>query len=517
LKTQTTIELKPEQINDDALIRKIAARACLVNESDITGIDYLKRSIDARNRKPKYILQLEVFSNEPFPEKELIRDKYKDVSENNKVLIIGAGPAGYFAALELLESGIKPVIFERGKDVRARRRDLREIMQKGLVNPNSNYCFGEGGAGAYSDGKLYTRSDKRGDIKKVLQILVEHGANPDILIDAHPHIGSNKLPKVISEIRETILNHGGEVHFDSHVTDIIIRDNKAAGVIVNDSEEYLGDSIILATGHSARDIYYLLDRKKIFIEMKPYAVGFRIEHYQHLINEIQYGKGYSAELPQASYRLAAQAGGRGVFSFCMCPGGLVVPSVTNSNELVVNGMSMSGRNSRFANSGIVTSVDGNDFVKYKGFGALAGLKFQEELEHKFYTGNAENPLKAPAQRLIDFMEGRKSTSLNESSYIPGLVYSELNNLFPKNITQSLQGGIHSFGTKMRGYMCYDANLIGLESRTSSPVRISRDKESFAHVEITNLYPCGEGAGYAGGIVSSAIDGQNATKQLKMKI
>jgi len=515
LKKQAVLELKPEQIHNDELIRKISARACHVNESDITGIDYLKRSLDSR-KKPRYELVVEVYANEPYPDKEQYKSNYKEVSGKKRVIIVGAGPAGYFAALELLEYGIKPIVLERGKDVRARRRDLRNLMQLGEVNPNSNYCFGEGGAGAYSDGKLYTRSDKRGNTKKVLQILVEHGTDSDILIDAHPHIGSNKLPGIIASIRETLEQHGGEVHFNSHVSDIILKGNRAVGVIVNNADEITGDAVILATGHSARDIYHLFNDKNIHIETKAFAVGFRVEHSQELINTIQYGEGYSEELPPANYRLAAQFGERGVFSFCMCPGGLIVPSVTASKELVVNGMSMSGRNSRYANSGIVTSVDARDFEKYSNFGALAGLRFQENLEKRFYTDNEANPLKAPAQRLLDFVESGKSSSLNDSSYIPGLVLSELHKLFPATIAARLQSGVRSFGYKMKGFLTNDANAIGLESRTSSPVRITRNKESFAHVQIENLYPCGEGSGYAGGIVSSALDGQNSARAIAIK-
>jgi uncharacterized FAD-dependent dehydrogenase len=454
-----------------------------------------------------------VYANEPYPGTIGIKSQYPDINEKNSVIIVGAGPAGYFAALELLEAGIKPIIFERGKDVRNRRFDLKQILQKGEVDPNSNYCFGEGGAGAYSDGKLYTRSDKRGNIKKVLQVLVEHGADADIMIDAQPHIGSDKLPLIISAIRQTILDHGGEIHFNSLVTDLKIKDDRVLGVIVNNTDEHLADAVILATGHSARDIYKLFDQKKIFIEGKPFAVGFRVEHSQELINEIQYGTGYDASLPAASYKLVTQTERGGVFSFCVCPGGIIVPAATSSGELVVNGMSMSGRDSKFANSGIVTTVDSRDFTKYESFGALSGMKFQEELENKFYTGDKENLLKAPAQRLTDFVSDRKSTSLYQTSYIPGLIISEMKRLFPENITASLQQGLNDFGRKMRGFMTSEANIIGLESRTSSPVRITRDRESFSHVQIKNLYPCGEGSGYAGGIVSSAMDGQNAAKSL----
>lgn len=517
MKTQITIELKPEQIRDDNLIRKIASRKCKIREDEITGIEYLKRSLDSRHSKPRFILLAEVVSNEPFSAEKPVLTSYKNLDSRAKsVIIVGAGPAGYFAALELIENGIKPIIFERGKDVRSRRLDLKQIMQNGIVDPHSNYCFGEGGAGTYSDGKLYTRSNKRGDVKKVLRILVALGASPDILIDAHPHIGSNKLHKIIIELRNTIINNGGEVHFNSHVTDIIVRDKVAAGVIINNQEEKLADAVLLATGHSARDIFNLLNNKQIYIEPKSFAVGFRIEHYQELINSIQYGKDYNRELPPATYSLAVQVRDRGCFSFCMCPGGIIVPAVTNKEEMVVNGMSMSGRNSNYANSGIVTTVDSQDFSPYSSFGPLAGMKFQENLEKRFFLRNSAHPLTAPAQRLTDFIAGKSSSSLNPTSYIPGLQTAEMHRLFPKELTNCLQSGLKQFGNKMKGFLSYESNIIGLESRTSSPVRVPRNKEDFEHIEIKNLYPCGEGAGYAGGIVSSAIDGQNAANAISKK-
>jgi uncharacterized protein len=505
------IDLDLHQIYDDKLIKKIAAKKCHKELDEITRINYLKRSLDVRGKRYRYHLQLEVFANEPYQRPKSIKSTYREVDPNKRIIIVGAGPAGYFAALELLEHGIKPVVLERGKNVRARRRDLRPLMQEGKINPDSNYCFGEGGAGAYSDGKLYTRSKKRGNIQKVLQVLVEHGATHDILVDAHPHIGSNKLPKIIANMRETILKFGGEIHFGAKVTDIITKDNKAAGVAVNDNEEYLGDAVILATGHSARDIYYMFDRKKIFIEAKPFAIGFRIEHPRELIDTIQYGKDYPKELPTAAYSVAAKIGNSGVYSFCMCPGGIIVPSATDQGELVVNGMSMSRRNSKFSNSGVVTNVGDEDFVDFAQHGVLRGLKFQESLERKFYTGDEKNLMKAPAQKMTDFIKGKESPTLNESSYIPGLVSADLGQLFPKRMTEDLQQGLIQFGRKMKGYHTETANVVGIESRTSSPVRITRDREKYSHIEIENLYPCGEGAGYAGGIVSSAADGQNAAR------
>ena len=512
LRKKINIELKPEQIYNNELIRTIVARTCNLSVENITGINYVKRSLDSRNKKNKYSLCLEVYTGEPIIEKKLIKSKYKETSNKKNIIIIGAGPSGYFSALEFLEYGIKPIIFERGKDIRKRRFDLKPIMQTGIVNPNSNYCFGEGGAGAYSDGKLYTRSNKRGDIKKALQILIEQGASPDIMIDAHPHIGSNKLPKIISNLRDTIIKFGGEINFDSQATDIIIKNDSIKSIIINGNKEIFGEIFIFATGHSARDIYYLFNNKNITLESKPYAVGFRVEHYQELINEIQYGKNYCDLLPPASYRLATQAN-KGVFSFCMCPGGIIVPASTADKELVVNGMSMSARNSKFANSGIVTSVDNNDFNQFANHGVLSGLKFQETLENSFFTNNNTNLLKAPAQRLIDFVNNRNSSSLMETSYVPGIEINSFKNLFPKRIASDLQKGIISFEKKMIGFLTYEANIIGLESRTSSPIRVPRDKELYSHIEIKNLFPCGEGSGYAGGIISSAMDGQNCAKAI----
>lgn len=509
--------LKPEQVNDSGLIKRIAAREARIALEQVSAIVYIKRSIDSRNKNPKFSLQIDVYCNEQPEAVPTIESRYKECSNGHSAIIVGAGPAGYFAALELLEFGIKPVIFERGKNVDERRSDLKDLNQSGIINTNSNYCFGEGGAGTFSDGKLYTRSDKRGNIHKALKIFVEHGANSDILIDAHPHIGSDILPKIISSIRATILNYGGEIHFNSFVNDIIVENNQAKGVVVNGKESYFADAVILATGHSASDIYYLLSEKNIYIEAKNFAVGFRVEHYQDLINQIQYGTKYNENLPPASYKLVTQAQGGGVFSFCMCPGGIIVPASTSVQELVVNGMSMSKRNSKFANSGIVTSVSESDFHAFSQFGSLCGLKFRESLEKKFFTGSQPNLLSAPAQRLIDFVNGKTSSSLFESSYIPGLVSRNLYDLFPRNIAQRLHSGCSDFGRKMKGFLTFEANVVGIESRTSSPVRIVRNHDTFEHSQISYLYPCGEGAGYAGGIISSAMDGQNSARQLAAKI
>jgi hypothetical protein len=503
----------PEIAFDDDKLSKIVRSHLRLAPSDEIEIVKLRRSIDARSRNPVVNYSLCIYTNEsPSPESP-VSSGFRDVSSSKRVIIVGAGPAGYFAALELIECGLRPIIFDRGKDVRSRRRDLRAIQQFSEVNPDSNYCYGEGGAGTYSDGKLYTRSHKRGDISKALRILVEHGASPDILIDAHPHIGSNKLPVVVQNLRQTIIQCGGEVHFNSLITDLIIDENRCLGVIVNDTDEHLADAVILSTGHSARDIFYLLQSKSIRIECKPFAIGVRAEHPQALIDEIQYRQNPRSEyLPAASYKLATQVFGKGVYSFCMCPGGLIVPAATAPGEIVVNGMSMSGRNSKFANSGIVVSIDDEDLKDFTKHGELRGLEFQKDLERKFFKAG-DGSQKAPAQRLTDFVEQKHSSAIGATSYIPGVYGYALNDLLPQQISKCLRIGLKDFGKKMKGYYTEEAYLVGSETRTSSPVRIPRDKESFEHVEIRSLYPCGEGAGYAGGIISAALDGQNTAKAI----
>ena len=412
----------------------------------------------------------------------------------------------------MIELGWKPIVLDRGKPVQERRRDLRAIQQFGQVNPNSNYCFGEGGAGTYSDGKLYTRSHKRGSIEKVLQLLVEHGAKSDILVDAHPHIGSNKLPKIVSNIRATIENHGGKVLFDKKVTDFVLHKNKIKGVITNEQETYYADTVILATGHSARDIYQLLHKKQIQIEAKPFALGVRIEHPQALIDQIQYKqKPREEHLPASSYKLVSQVKGRGVFSFCMCPGGLIVPASTAPGELVVNGMSLSRRDSPFANSGTVVGVEKEDLDAYsKRFGVFASVEFQKSVEQKVFQ-YGDGSQKAPAQRLNDFVKGKVSNELPKTSYIPGIYAAPLHQLLPPSIYKRLRQGVLDFGKKMKGYYTQEAVVVGTESRTSSPIRIPRNKATFMHEEVEGLFPCGEGAGYAGGILSAAMDGQNVAK------
>jgi uncharacterized FAD-dependent dehydrogenase len=428
------------------------------------------------------------------------------------VIIVGAGPAGYFAALELIELGLRPVIFERGQDVRSRRKALRAIQQCGIVNPHSNYCFGEGGAGTYSDGKLYTRSHKRGDIDKVLRWFVAHGAPPDILVDAHPHIGSNKLPRIVSSLRHTIESLGGTVHFDAHVTDLVIDAGRLRGIRWGADQFHAGTALILASGHSARDVFEMLCRNSLALAFKPFALGVRIEHPQALIDEIQYRQSpRSPYLPASSYALSCQVGTKGVFSFCMCPGGLVVPAATAPGEIVVNGMSLSRRDSAYANAGTVVSIDERDLAGASvAENPLAGVAFQACVERDMYHAG-DGSQKAPAQRLIDFMAAKLSQDLPKSSYIPGLFSAPLHRLLPDVVYQHLRQAIPQFEHKMRGYVTRDAVVIGTESRTSSPVRIPREADSLMHPELAGLFPCGEGAGYAGGIVSAAMDGQRVAR------
>ena len=508
-----TIELTllPHELDDSRLIRKRAVAKAQANEQDVTLVKVVKRSLDARGSRPVFRLKVEVFEKEsPTPEPVFL-DELKDVSKRPPVIIVGAGPAGYFAALELIELGFKPIVLDRGKDVRQRRRDLRAIQQFGKVNPDSNYCFGEGGAGTYSDGKLYTRSHKRGHIYKAMKLLVEHGAKADILVDAHPHIGSNKLPHIVANIRQTILEHGGEVHFDARVTDFILRNEVMEGVIVNDKLEFRANAVILATGHSARDIYQLLHRRQIVIQPKPFALGVRIEPPQPLIDKIQYGiEKRGTHLPASSYRLACQVNDRGVFSFCMCPGGLVVPAATSPGEIVVNGMSMSRRDSPFANSGTVVQVELEDLHEYDVHGVFKAMVFQREVEQTLFK-YGDGSQKAPALRLTDFVRGKVSTTLPPSSYIPGLYPAPLHELLPDWIYDRLKKAVRIFGKKMPGYFSEEVNVIATESRTSAPVRIPRHKATYMHINTPGLFPAGEGAGYAGGIISAAMDGQNVAR------
>jgi uncharacterized protein len=503
---ETEIVCQPGQHEDEAILKRLAASALNISPNQITGLKILKRSIDARGRRVVYRMQVKVYVNEPYVP-EVYAVNYPNVKNAKPVIIIGAGPAGLFAALQCIELGLKPIILERGKDVKQRRRDLANINKEGLVNPESNYCFGEGGAGTYSDGKLYTRSTKRGDVNQVLKIFVAHGASEDILIDARPHIGTNKLPGIITAIRETIQNAGGEVHFDTKVTGFIVDAGKIKGVKTADGETWKSDAVILATGHSARDIFELLHRQNILIEAKPFALGVRIEHPQEIIDKVQYHCEDRGEfLPPSYYSLVEQVDGRGVFSFCMCPGGIIAPCATEDKEIVVNGWSPSKRNNPYANSGTVVQINLED-VKGDDNDPFKLLHFQQEIEQLAFTAGGGN-LVAPAQRMVDFVEGRISADLPKNSYLPGTKSVALTDILPDWIAGRLKKALPVFGQKMKGYYTNEAILVGVESRTSSPVKIPRDKETLQHPQAAGLFPCAEGAGYAGGIVSAAIDGIN---------
>lgn len=512
----------PSQAADPATIRAAVLQEVGVDPNLDATVHVVRRSIDARSRVPRVRITADVYVDEMPPSQELFCSRLRDADPNKRVVIVGAGPAGYFAALELLEHGITPIVLERGRDVRQRRRDLRAIQQDGVVDPHSNYCYGEGGAGTYSDGKLYTRSHKRGSIEKVLRLLVEHGATPEILVDTHPHIGSNKLWKVVQEIRETILRFGGEVHFEAHVNGFIVENDQAGkklrGVRCADGREFIADATILATGHSARDIFARCVRDGIKIEPKPFALGVRIEHPQSLIDEIQYHQSpRDPHLPASSYSLVCQADGRGVFSFCMCPGGLIVPAATSPGEIVVNGMSMSRRDSPFANSGTVVAVEQADWEQRGHGGVFGALEFQAHVERTAFASNEDGSQRAPAQRLVDYLEGNVSTSIPKTSYIPGHVSVDMADILPPTIDDRLRSGIKQFASQMRGYLTNEAVVVGVESRTSSPIRIPRVKETYEHIEVQRLFPCGEGAGYAGGIVSAALDGQNVAKAIAQRV
>jgi uncharacterized FAD-dependent dehydrogenase len=517
-----SLTLEPEIALDDAVLRQYIQTKFLNTNDNEFSIRRVRQSIDARKGQVKINLDIEIYSGATPPPEMEFQKEYPDVSHQPQAIIVGAGPAGMFAALRLIELGIKPILIERGKDVRARRRDLAAINKDHIVNPESNYCFGEGGAGTYSDGKLYTRSKKRGDIRRILEILVAHGSTSEILFDAHPHIGTNKLPSVVADLRESILKAGGEVHFDTKVIDFILFNGEMKGVVTADGKEISGLGVILATGHSARDIFELMHQKDILIEAKPFAMGVRIEHQQSLIDTHQYHRQERGLLPAATYSLVAQTYykniQRGVFSFCMCPGGFIVPAATAEGELVVNGMSPSRRDSKYANSGVVVAINEVDWKKHKHLGPLAGLQLQKEVEQNAWklAANAKKLSKSqfvPAQLLTDFLNGKISQDLLPTSYQPGLVSMDMAEVLPDIIARPLQEGIKEFGKKMKGYVTNEAQLIGIESRTSSPVRIPRDKDSLEHLQIKRLFPCGEGAGFAGGIVSAAMDGERCAEQL----
>ncbi|WP_047548063.1 NAD(P)/FAD-dependent oxidoreductase [Psychroserpens sp. Hel_I_66] len=508
---QLRITLQEER-QEDILIKK-ASQALHVKMEDISAVKVLRKSIDARKKTIILNYKVEVFINEQPAENSEYKFDYKDVSDAKPIHIIGFGPAGMWAALRCIELGFKPIVLERGKNVQDRRRDLKAINQDHFVNEDSNYCFGEGGAGTYSDGKLYTRSLKRGDVRKIFENLVFHGATDQILVDAHPHIGTNKLPKVVKNIRETILKFGGEIHFETRVADFNIKNKTIKSLTLQNGNEIDVQKVILATGHSARDIYYLLNDKNIKLQAKSFAMGVRVEHPQQIIDGIQYhckGEQRDELLPAASYSLVNQINDRGVYSFCMCPGGFIVPAATANGEVVVNGMSPSKRNNEFANSGIVVEINAEkDLYKYEQYGELKGLEFQKDLERLAFTAGGRTQT-APAQRLTDFVEGKLSVNLNPTSYQPGLNSAPMHSLLPKLIGSSLRKGFKAFGEKMHGYYTSEANIIGVESRTSSPVNIPRN-EHLAHPEITNLFPCGEGGGYAGGIISAAMDGERCAE------
>lgn len=517
MRKEVELRLSPKEAAQTENFKKHLARKLKQNPNHIKAFELIRRSIDARNKNVKIQLLFSVFLFEE-PEKELIKPvEYKIKKNAKQVVVVGTGPAGLFAALGLLENGIKPIVLERGKEVSDRKKDLAILNKNHVVNPDSNYCFGEGGAGTFSDGKLYTRSSKRGNVKQILDTFVQHGANPDILIDAHPHLGTNKLPAIIKNMRNTILQAGGDIYFETRVEDFILENNKIRGVRTQKGEEFIADAVVLATGHSARDIYRLLHQKGIRLEAKDFAMGVRIEHPQQLINSIQYHNPVKDPLlPTASYNLVCQAQNRGVFSFCMCPGGIIVPSATEANQVVVNGMSNADRSSPYANSGIVVSVTQEDIAAYANNGVFAGLAYQEEMEQMAFMAGGQTQT-APAQRMVDFVEQKFSQSLPNTSYIPGVKSAPLHQLLPNGLSIRLREAFQNFAKKMPGYYSQEAIILGVESRTSSPLRIPRKKENMEHTDIENLFPVGEGAGYAGGIVSSAIDGYNASQFVASKL
>ncbi|MGA1977757.1 MAG: FAD-dependent protein [Bacteroidales bacterium] len=505
------LSLSPENAADENHIRSAAASLAGIDQSDIAGIRILHRSVDARQKNIMVMLTVEIFSAEETIAPVLQPFIQRDVTNSREVIIIGAGPAGLFAALRLIELGLRPVIIERGRDISARKKDVARISRDQIVDTDSNYCFGEGGAGTFSDGKLYTRSKKRGDNARVLELLCLHGARPEIMYEAHPHIGTDRLPGIIKAIRNSIEASGGLLLFQKKVTDLIIEDKSIKGVIVSGNERYSTSAVILAAGHSARDIYEICSSRGVALEAKSFAMGVRVEHPQELIDSIRYhGNSRGKYLPAASYSIVRQVEGRGVYSFCMCPGGFIVPSATSQEEVVVNGMSPSDRNSPFANSGIVVEIKPEDFMQICHSGVLGGIEFQKELERNAWI-NGGMTQRAPAQRLADFVSGKFSGSIPGVSYFPGVTSSLISEWLPPLIGKRLRDGIRLFGSAMKGFLTNEAVVLGVESRTSSPVRILRKSDTMENIAVAGIYPCGEGSGYAGGIVSSAVDGMRAAE------
>ncbi|MBU3714829.1 MAG: FAD-binding protein [Ferruginibacter sp.] len=524
MQKKIVLRLSPSSALEDSKILKEISSHLGVKQSSVNGFHIIKRSVDARSKNILINLTVNCFIDEPFQQRPSLDFSFKDVhSSEQSVIIIGAGPAGLFASLKLIEAGIKPIVLERGKDVKSRRRDLAALNKQGIVNPESNYCFGEGGAGTYSDGKLYTRSNKRGDINRILQLFVKFGAQENILFDAHPHIGTNKLPQIITAMRQWIIQCGGEIHFEKKLISIKSNGNQIVNIHTGHGEAMKADAYILATGHSARDVFELLHQQKILIEAKPFALGVRIEHPQTLIDQIQYHCDLRSEsLPPASYSLVNQINDHGVFSFCMCPGGIIAPASTQPGELVVNGWSPSKRNNPFANSGMVVEIKKEDVLqsmphlKSNPDHPLMFMYFQQMIKRKaFEYGGGK--MVAPAQRMVDFTDKKTSSSLPENSYLPGLKSVSLTEILPGFVHSALAGSFKAFGKKLKGYYTNDAVVVATESRTSSPVRIPRDANTLAHPQLHNLYPCGEGAGYAGGIVSAAMDGENVAASIINKI
>lgn len=512
MQLQVQLILTPEQAARETLLKRRVAEKTGLREQDISYLRIVKKSIDARSHQPKINLSVEVFTNEqPAPELLKRQFQFKDVHTAKSVLIIGAGPAGIFAALKLVELGLKPIVLERGKQAKDRVSDIAALNRNKAFNKESNYCYGEGGAGTFSDGKLYTRSKKKGDSNEIFELFHYHGASDEILYEAHPHIGSDMLPSIVGNMSYTITSHGGEIFFETKMKELIIENNRAVGCITTDGRTFRADAVILATGHSAHDIYELLHAQGIQLEQKGFAMGVRVEHPQMLIDSIQYHCPARGEyLPAANYSLVEQIDDRGVYSFCMCPGGRIVPAGTGEEEIVVNGMSASKRNSPFANSGMVVEIRPEDIPEeFQQYGVLAGLRFQQHIEHLAYINNGGKGRVAPAQRLVDFVKGKVSADLPECSYMPGIISSPLHFWLPEHISKRLREAFRRFDRKMHGYLTNDAVVVAVESRSSSAVRIPRDTETGEHPQIKGLYPAGEGSGFSGGITSSAIDGQNA--------